>query len=217
MLLIDVGVLELNEKPKNYFAEVEQAAFAPAHVVDGISYSPDKMLQGRLLSYPDAHRHRLGVNYEQIPVNKCPYAVNNYQRDGQMRVDGNGESRPNYYPNSFDDIKIDEKYRGNAVELDSTAGDWYDRNGPGENDHFSQPGIFYREVLGEQDRKNLVSNIVGAMSGIKGPKKDEIINRQLCHFFRADIGLGMAVAQGLGINVEKAMPKQHILETNATA
>jgi catalase len=185
-------------------------------VVDGISYSPDKMLQGRLLSYPDAHRHRLGVNYEQIPVNKCPYAVNNYERDGQMRIDGNGESNPNYYPNSFDDIKIEEKYKGIPIELDSLVGDWYDRNGPGENDHYSQPGIFYREALSEYDRKNLVSNIIGAMSGISGPKKDEIINRQLCHFFRADIGLGMAVAQGLGINVEKAMPQQHILETNAT-
>jgi catalase len=68
------------------------------------------------------------------------------------------------------------------------VGDWYDRNGPGENDHYSQPGIFYREALSEYDRKNLVSNIIGAMSGISGPKKDEIINRQLCHFFRADIG-----------------------------
>src|SRR5579862_8100600 len=87
--LLDVGVLELNENPKNYFAEVEQSAFAPAHVVDGISYSPDKMLQGRLLSYPDAHRYRLGVNYEQIPVNRCPFAVNNYERDGSMRIDGN--------------------------------------------------------------------------------------------------------------------------------
>ncbi len=102
------------------------------------------------------------------------------------------------------------------IELDSLVGDWYDRNGPGENDHYSQPGIFYREVVSEYDRKNLVSNIIGAMSGISGPKRDEILNRQLCHFFRADIGLGMAVAQGLGINVEKAMPQQHILKTNAT-
>ncbi|MHA4812431.1 catalase [Flavitalea flava] len=162
--LIDVGVLELNEVPKNYFAEVEQAAFAPAYVVDGISYSPDKMLQGRVLSYPDGHRYHLGANYEQIPVNRCPYAVNNYERDGHMRIDGNGE-----------------------------------------NDHYTQPGIFYRDVLSPQDKKNLVSNITGAMSGISGPKRGEIINRQLCHFFRADIGLGMAVAQALGVNVDDAM------------
>ena len=128
--LIDVGVLELNENPKNYFAEVEQSAFAPAHVVDGISYSPDKMLQGRLLSYPDAHRYRLGVNYEQIPVNRCPYAVNNYERDGHMRVDGNADGNPNYFPNSFDNIKPDEKYKGIPMELDTNIADWYDRNAP---------------------------------------------------------------------------------------
>ncbi len=207
--LIEVGVMELNENPKNYFASVEQAAFAPAHVVDGISYSPDKMLQGRILSYPDAHRHRLGANYEQIPVNKCPYAVNNYQRDGQMRVDENGGSNPNYFPNSFDNIVADESYNQPAWELDTATAGWYDRNVEGENDHYTQPGIFYREVLDAQNKKNLVNNIVGAMKGIDGSKKAEIINRQLCHFFRADIGLGMSVAQGLGVNAEDAMPRQH--------
>ena len=84
--LMDVGIMELNEIPENYFRDVEQAAFDPAHVVDGIGYSPDKLLQGRLLSYPDAQRYRLGVNYEQIPVNRCPYAVDNYQRDGHMQT-----------------------------------------------------------------------------------------------------------------------------------
>lgn len=199
--LIDVGVLELNVIPKNYFADVEQSAFAPAHVVDGISYSPDKMLQGRILSYPDAHRYRLGANYEQIPVNRCPFAVNNYQRDGAMRIDGNGGDAPNYFPNSFDDIRPDPSYKDASFELDSLVADHYDRNGGNENDHFTQPGIFWREVLSDRDKKNLVSNVVGAMKGITGAKKDEIINRQLCHFFRADIGLGMAIAQGLGVDV----------------
>lgn len=204
--LIDVGVMELNEVPANYFAQVEQAAFAPAHIVDGIGYSPDKMLQGRLLSYPDAHRYRLGVNYEQIPVNRCPYMGRNYQRDGHMRVDDNGGSAPNYFPNSFDDIAVDQSYKEPAWSLDSTLADWYDRNAPGENDHYTQPGLFYKKALNEQDRKNLVSNIVGAMKGIEGPKKDMIINRQLCHFFRADIQLGMGVAAGLGVNVAEFMP-----------
>ncbi len=210
--LIELGVMELNENPQNFFAEVEQSAFAPAHVVDGISYSPDKMLQGRILSYPDAHRHRLGANFEQIPVNRCPYAVNNYQRDGQMRVDGNSGKSPNYFPNSFDDIKPDESYKQPAMTLDTVVADWYDRNAEGENDHFSQPGIFWREVLSDVDRKNLVSNVVGAMKGIDGPKKGEIINRQLCHFFRADIGLGMAIAQGLGLDMnslQEQMPARH--------
>jgi catalase len=201
--LIDVGVMELNVIPRNYFADVEQAAFAPAHVVDGISYSPDKMLQGRILSYPDAHRYRLGVNYEQIPVNRCPFSVNNYERDGSMRVDGNGGDSPNYFPNSFDNIVPDPAYKQRPFELDSLVADNYDRNAEGENDHYSQPGIFYREVLSDQDRKNLVHNIVEAMKGISGSKKEEITNRQLCHFFRADISLGMAIAKGLNLDMNQ--------------
>ena len=207
--LIDVGVLELNEIPANYFADVEQSAFAPAHVVDGISFSPDKMLQGRILSYPDAHRYRLGANYEQLPVNRCPFAVNNYERDGAMRLDGNGGSSPNYFPNSFDNIVAHESYKQEPFELDSNVAHHYDRNAEGENDHYTQPGIFYREVLNEQDRKNLVNNIVGAMKGISGPKRGEIINRQLCHFFRADIGLGIAIATGLGVNIEESQSLFH--------
>ncbi|HLZ15633.1 MAG TPA: catalase [Cyclobacteriaceae bacterium] len=203
--LIDVGTLELNENPKNYFAEVEQAAFAPAHVIDGIGYSPDKMLQGRLLSYPDAHRHRLGANYEQIPVNRCPYLVNNYQRDGYMAVNGNGGSAPNYWPNSFDGIYADQSFKEPAWELENSVADWYDRNAEGENDHYTQPGDLFRDVMNEEQKKNTINNIVGAMKGISGPKKDQIVNRQLCHFFRADVNLGMAVAQGLGVNVDAVM------------
>lgn len=202
--LIDVGELELNKNPDNYFAHVEQAAFAPAHVVDGIGYSPDKMLQGRLLSYPDAHRHRLGGNYEQIPVNRCPFAVNNYERDGFMRVDGNGGAAPNYFPNSFDDIVADPAYKETPWDLGTGVADWYDRNAEGENDHYTQPGKLYR-LMGDQEKHDLVTNIVNSMSGIDGPKKDLIINRQLCHWFRADIGLGMAIAKGLQLDMDAAM------------
>jgi catalase len=203
--LIDVGELELNQIPRNFFADIEQSAFAPAHVVDGISYSPDKMLQGRLLSYPDAQRYRLGGNYEQIPVNRCPYTVNNYQRDGLMSVNGNGEDSPNYFPNSFDDISVDESYREPALPLDIPVADWFDRNAEGENDHYTQPGWLYNKAMNDYDRHNLVANIVGAMSGINGPKKDIIVNRQLCHFFRADVKLGLAIAKGLGVDVEQIM------------
>jgi len=199
--LVDIGVMELNENPDNYFAHVEQAAFAPAHVVDGIGYSPDKMLQGRLLSYPDAHRHRLGVNYEQIPVNRCPFAVNNYHRDGAMRVDGNGGSHPNYFPNSFGNIAPDPAYKEPGMPLDSLFADWYDRNADGENDHYTQPGNLFRLMTAEEKKKT-ISNIVGAMSGIEGHKREEIINRQLCHWFRADLQLGMGIAQGLGVSVD---------------
>lgn len=202
--LIDVGVLELNQNPNNYFQDVEQAAFAPAHIVDGIGFSPDKMLQGRLLSYPDAQRYRLGANYEQIPVNRCPFATNNYQRDGQMRIDGNGGSNPNYYPNSFDNIQTDSSYREPATQLDSVIADRFDRNAEGENDHYTQPGNLFR-LLSQQDKENTINNIVGAMNGIDGPKREEIINRQLCHWFRADVNLGMAIAKGLNIQIDPSL------------
>jgi len=203
--VIDVGVMELNKIPKNYFADVEQSAFAPAHVVDGVSYSPDKLLQGRLLSYPDAHRYRLGVNYEQIPVNKCPYMVANYERDGAMAINGNGESATNYSPNSFDEIYTNETYKEPELILDSTIADWYDRNGEGENDHYTQAGWLFNKAMNDYDRHNLVSNIITSMNGISGEKKELIINRQLCHFFRADMKLGLAVAKGLNIDTEKLM------------
>lgn len=202
--LIEVGELELNENPDNYFAHVEQAAFAPAHVVDGIYYSPDKMLQGRILSYPDAQRYRLGGNYEQIPVNRCPFMTNNYQRDGLMAINGNGGSNPNYFPNSFDDIEVDESYKQPAWPLDSLMADQYDRNAEGENDHYTQPGNLFR-LMDPEARKNTIANIVGAMGGINGVKKDEIVNRQLCHWFRADMNLGLGIAKGLDLNLDKAM------------
>ncbi len=201
--LIDVGVMELNEVPNNYFAHVEQAAFAPAHVVDGISYSPDKMLQGRLLSYPDAHRYRLGVNYEQLPVNRCPYAVNNYERDGAMRVDENGGSNPNYYPNSFDNIAPDPAYKLNGEEMEHNYADFYNRN-QNDDDHYTQPGNLFR-IMNDEAKKNFISNTVGHMDGIDGPERENIINRQLCHFFRADHKMGMAIAEGLDVDVSAFM------------
>lgn len=210
--LIDVGTLELNQNPDNYFAEIEQSAFTPAHVVDGIGYSPDKMLQGRLLSYPDAHRYRLGGNYEQIPVNRCPFAVNNYQRDGQMRVDGNGGRLPNYFPNSFDSIQVDESYREPSEQLESTIADWYDRNSKiGGNDHYSQPRALFREVMTKEEQDNTISNVIGAMGGISGPKRNLIVNRQLCHWFRMDEDFGRRVAEGLGVNVDAVMESMNAI------
>ncbi len=194
--LIDVGIMELNEIPENYFQDVEQAAFAPAHVVHGIGYSFDKVLQGRILSYPDAQRYRLSANYENIPVNKCPYDVSNYQRDGLMQTGMNGGSSPNYRPNSFDDIIIDETKKETALYLDSSIADWYDRN-EHDDDHYTQPGLLYRDALNEQDRKNLVDNIVVSMSGICGEQREAIIQLQLSHFLKADMQLGMAIADRL--------------------
>lgn len=210
--LIDVGILELNQIPNNYFADVEQSAFAPAHVVDGIGFSPDRMLQGRLLAYPDAQRYRIGANYEQLPVNRCPFGVNNYQRDGAMRLDGNGGSAPNYFPNSFDAIYADKQYQEPAQDLHHSISDWFDRNGEAENDHYTQPGDLFR-LMTPEDQQATIRNIVGAMRGISGEKRNLIINRQLCHFFRADISLGMGVARGLGIDIE-SQAMQHTLQGN---
>ncbi len=197
--LIDAGIMELNEIPTNYFADVEQAAFAPSHVVDGIGLSPDKMLQGRILAYPDAHRYRLGANYEQIPVNRPINEVHYHQRDGMMNVIGNGEASPNYYPNSFDDIIADKKYKEPSFKLYSDIADSYDRN-ENDDDHYSQPGVLFRKVMTDQERQNTINNIVGAMSGISGEKHDEIIQRQLNHFHKADKELAIQVAKGLNFN-----------------
>jgi len=196
--LIEAGVMELNEIPANYFADVEQSAFAPSHLIDGIGLSPDKMLQGRILAYPDAHRYRLGANYEQIPVNRPIVPVHNHERDGFMSVEGNGGPAPNYFPNSFDDIVANMIYKEASMKLDSTLADYYDRN-ENDNDHFTQPGTLFRKVMNDQEKQNTINNFVSAMSGITGPKTKEIIERQLGHFYKADKELAMKVAKGLGI------------------
>lgn len=196
--LIEAGVMELNEIPANYFAEVEQAAFAPSNTINGIGLSPDKMLQGRILAYPDAHRYRLGANYEQLPVNRPIVPVHNHQRDGFMALDGNGGSAPNYFPNSFDDIEADKEYKEPPMRLDSDLADTWDRN-KNDDDHYSQPGTLFRKVMTDKERANTVANFVGALKGVSGPKKKEILMRQLDHFHKADKELAMLVAKGLGI------------------
>ena len=197
--LIDVGTLELNRNPQNYFAEVEQAAFSPSNVVPGISFSPDKMLQARVMSYPDAQRYRLGANYQQLPVNqpKCP--VMHYQRDGAMALGNNGGSGPNYDPNSYEDApKQNCTYAEPPLDLGNIKVDRYDhREG---NDDYTQAGDLYR-LLKPDAQERLIANIVGSLSGTR----QEIQMRQLCHFFRADVNYGRRVAEGLGIAIDPAM------------
>lgn len=200
--LIEVGEIELNKNPQNYFQDVEQAALAPSNIVDGIGFSPDKMLQGRIFAYADAQRYRIGTNYQSLPVNACPFAVNNYSRDGAMRHDGNGGSSPNYFPNSFDGNYEPKEYKGQPYELESSIVDYYDRN-ENDDDHYSQPGDLFDRIMDDDAKANTIKNIVAHMSGIDGEKKDEIIHRQLCHFFRASSALGMGVAKGLNIDISK--------------
>src|SRR6516164_11177427 len=107
---------------------------------------------------------------DSLSVNRCPFAVANYQRDGFMRVDGNGGSSPNYWPNSFDDMTIDQSYKEPPLSLEATVADWYDRNAPGDDDHYTQPGNLFRHVLTDTERQHLIDNIVASMQGITGPK-----------------------------------------------
>lgn len=202
--LIEVGEMELNEVPVNYFAHVEQSIFSPSNLINGISFSPDKMLQGRLFSYPDAHRYRVGVNAHLLEVNRCPFAVNNYQRDGFMADSSHYQDKPNYHPNSFDDITPDPSYKSFEYELDSAHVASYNRN-ENDDDHYTQPGLLYSKAMNSEQRQHLVDNIVGSLNKITGPKKDEIINRQLCHFFRANIELGMKVATQLNVVIDANM------------
>jgi len=188
--LIPVGKMVLNENPENYFAQVEQIAFAPAHMVPGIEPSPDKMLHGRLFSYPDTHRHRLGPNYQQIPVN-CPFAtrVANYQRDGFMTVNGNQGGAPNYFPNSFNGPQAVPDTKWHVYH---SSGDVQKYNSADE-DNFTQVGTFYNKVLKEEDRKNLIRNIAGHIQGAN----ETLQKRAVQNFSQADPDFGRRLQEEL--------------------
>ncbi len=187
--LIDVGVLELNRNPENYFAEVEQSAFSPANVVPGISHSPDKMLQFRIFSYADAHRYRLGVNYESLPVNKPRCEVNTYHRDGQMRFDDNYGGAVNYEPNSFDGPVEDPQYKEPRLNADGDADRYDHREG---NDDYTQPGNLYR-LLPDDEKERLHRAIAATMTAVP----EEIVQRQLKHFEQADPAYAEGVKSAL--------------------
>src|ERR1700726_160201 len=164
--LIEVGILELNRNPENYFAEVEQAAFAPSNVVPGISFSPDKMLQFRIFSYGDAHRYRLGSpNYMALPVNRPRCPVHTYNRDGFMRFDGNYGSAVNYEPNSFGGPVEDHRFKEPPFKISGDA-DRYDRydQRPGDDD-YTQAGNLFR-LMSKDEQKRLLANTERAMKGV---------------------------------------------------
>ncbi|MGP8439400.1 catalase [Paraburkholderia fungorum] len=176
--LIDVGTIELNRNAANYFSDVEQAAFTPANVVPGIGFSPDRLLQGRLFSYGDTQRYRLGVNHHQIPVNapRCP-VHHSFHRDGAMRTDGNLGGSVNYEPNRFGDFAQDS----NASEPPLAAGtvDRYDHRA--DDDYYTQPGMLFA-LFDEAQRQRLFGNIARHINGVP----HEIVARQIEHFRRAD-------------------------------
>lgn len=193
--LIEVGRMVLDRNPENYFAEVEQATFSPGTLVPGIDVSPDKMLQGRLFAYGDAHRYRVGANHQALPINRPRSEVNNYQRDGQMRADNNGGGSVYYEPNSL----------GGPTETPADKQAPYEVSGAADSvaydhhDHYTQPGDLYR-LLSEEERTRLVQTIVGAMKPVES---DEIKLRQIGHFYKADPEYGIRVAEGLGLSIQE--------------
>ena len=184
-----VGEIVLNRNPVNYFADVEQAAFAPSSVVPGLGFSPDRMLQGRLFSYADAQRYRLGVNYHQIPVNKPLNEVTHYHRDGGTRIDGNGGAGHNYHPNSFDEVAV---LKDGELPPYALAGSIHRHDHRGDEDYYSQAGDLYR-IMSEEQKKLLTDNIVGAMRSVPAL----IQKRQIAHFVKADDDYGARVERGL--------------------
>ncbi|QOI99100.1 MAG: catalase [Phycisphaeraceae bacterium] len=191
--LIDVGTLELNRNPENYFAEVEQAAFKPSALVPGIGPSPDKMLQARLMSYADTHLHRLGANHHQVPVNKPRCPVMNYIRDGAL-AEGSYGSSPNYWPNSHASApKPDASFADPAWALGQTIVDRFDSTV--DHDDYTQAGNLYR-MFDDGHKQRVASRIAGGL----GQARKEVQLRMLCHFFRADPDYGARIAKILGID-----------------
>ncbi|KGT80345.1 catalase [Bradyrhizobium japonicum] len=195
--LIEVGIMELNRYPDNYFAEVEQAAFSPANVVPGIGFSPDKMLQGRLFSYGDTQRYRLGVNFNHIPVNapSCPFL--SYHRDGAMRTDDNLAATPTYWPNSKGawmdrDVSLIEP----ALPIEGDATYWDHRV---DDDHYEQPGNLFRKMSPVQ-QKLLLANTARAM----GDARIEVKRRHIANCTKADPAYGDGVARALGLTLDPA-------------
>ena len=196
--LMDVGVLELNRNPENYFAEVEQAAFNPMNIVDGIGFSPDKMLQGRLFSYGDAQRYRLGVNLEQIPVNKprCPFHA--YHRDGAMRVDGNYGATKGYEPNSYGEWKDTPENKEPPYPANGPIYNYNEREY--DDDYYSQPGALFRLMPADEQQllfENTARQIGGAELFIQ--------QRHVRNCYKADPAYGKGIADALGISLEDAL------------
>nr|WP_317912349.1 catalase [Carnobacterium maltaromaticum] len=191
--LIEVGRMVLDRNTDNYFAEVEQVTFTPGNIVPGVDFSPDKLLQGRLFAYGDAHRHRVGANSHILPINRPKNEVKNYHRDGAMRSDANGGSSVYYEPNSLGGPTETLANKQASFEVHGMA----DSVAYDDDDHYTQAGDLYR-LLSEDGKTRLIANIVGHMQ----PVEDEAIKvRQIQHFLKADPEYGARVAAGLGINI----------------
>lgn len=196
--LIPVGKIVLDRNPCNYFSEVEQVAFNPSHIIPGIDWSPDKMLQGRLFAYPDTHFHRLGPNYMQLPIN-CPYRTKpcNYMRDGLMALEDNHKGAPNYYPNSFHG-PIDAQECNYLREHPFPVNGDVDRHDQTE-DYYDQPRVFWEKILDEGAKKRLVQNLTSSLSQIC----PEIQSRVIEEFTKVSEQLGGMLEEEIKQQSEK--------------
>lgn len=193
--LIRVGKFTLNKNPENFFAEVEQAAFCPGNMVPGIAPSPDRMLIGRMMSYKDAQRHRLGANFEQIPVNRAKNDVYTNFRDGQMVTTGNFGSTANYFPNTVNRHAPSGMMEAPLLRMqEATIGRHAFMGG---NLDFFQAGELYRRVLSEEDRDHLIANICNHIK----EAKQHLQYRQCAIFCKCEPEYGRRVAEGLGLNL----------------
>ena len=195
--LHEVGVLELNRNPDNYFAEVEQAAFTPAHVVPGIGFSPDKFLQGRLFVYGDAQRYRLGINYNQIPVNRARCEVNDYHRDGAMRTDDNYKGAPAYTPNSANVWSAQPGVLEPPLDLEGSAYAYDPKDDP-TDDNFRAGGDLYR-VMTEDKKQLLIENTAPNIA----PVTENVKYRHAAHCYLADEDYGKRITEALGLDLDK--------------
>lgn len=189
--MIKVGEMTLNENPKSYFNEVEQATFSPSNIVPGISFSPDKMLQARIFSYADAHRYRVGTHYESLPVNKPIVEVNTYHLDGSMNYSMKEPTDAYYEPNSFNGPFEDKSFAEPPLEVGNIAKRYDHRVG---NDDFYQPRVLF-ELMNDNQKQQLFSNIAEAMSGV--PRN--IIDRQIALFEKVHKDYAAGVKKALGI------------------
>jgi catalase len=193
--LIPVAKMVLNRVPDNYFAETEQSAFNPGHMVPGIGPSPDPMLQARLFAYGDAHRYRLGANHNHLPVNApkgVPGGARNYERDGAMRFDANGGRSKNYEPNSFDGPKQTPGPANPVLTVGGPTGR-YALPAHAEDNDFAQAGALYR-VMDEPARARLIGNISGSLAQVS---RNDIIERSIANFRNADPEYGRRLAEGV--------------------
>ena len=200
--VVEADIKVLDRNPENFFAEIEQSSFEPANMVPGIGPSPDKMLLGRLFSYPDAHRYRIGTNYLQLPVNQPEAEVHTYSKDGSMAYRHSG-NQPVYAPNSYGGPKADSEHYSDPGWASSGEMIRSAYAPHAEDDDFGQPGTLYRKTLSATDKEHLANNIIGHMSQ---DVERFIQERAVKLWYKVDQELGEKIAQGLGLASQTAQP-----------